>query len=111
MVEGFDRYTTIDDLLKDVDVIGYLLKRDVLFKTNIKKIRGLRKIESYKHAIIEGEVFVGNNVVIQPYTYIIGPVCLMDDVCIGPGSFIRHNTFIGEGSYIGYGNEISNSIV
>ncbi|EQK41154.1 bacterial transferase hexapeptide family protein [[Clostridium] bifermentans ATCC 19299] len=64
-----------------------------------------------KNTIIEGDVFVGNNVNIQSNVHIKGPVILCDNVMVGTGSMLRDNVYIGENSIIGYSNEVSNSII
>lgn len=90
----------------------YLLSNTEEFIYDLaKKYYKIDNSKIYNNVVIEGDVFISDNVVIQPFTTIIGPVIIGSNTFIGSGSLIRNNVFIGDNSIVGYCNEIGNSVV
>jgi NDP-sugar pyrophosphorylase family protein len=56
-------------------------------------------------------VYVGQNVVIDPTAKIIGPAIIGDNCIVDFGAYLRGNIIIGAGSKIGHASEIKNSVI
>jgi NDP-sugar pyrophosphorylase family protein len=64
-----------------------------------------------KSAVIEGPVYIGENVIIQPFSYIKGPAVILENTLIGKSSFIRDNSIISSNCLIGHSSEVARSII
>jgi bifunctional UDP-N-acetylglucosamine pyrophosphorylase/glucosamine-1-phosphate N-acetyltransferase len=64
-----------------------------------------------KNVIINGEVFIGENVVVAENTVINGPAYIGNDVRIGAGNILRGPVILEEGVMTGGFFEIKNSLV
>jgi len=60
---------------------------------------------------IRGEVYLGENSIINPFTVIEGPVYIDRDAEIGPNARIRPWTVICRGSRIGFSVEVKESVI
>ena len=56
-------------------------------------------------------VYVGQNVTIDPTAKIVGPAIIGDNCIIDFGAYLRENVIIGAGSKIGHASEIKNSVI
>lgn len=69
----------------------------------------------FKEGKIKGNfsknVFIGENVSIDPTAKIEGPAIILDNSKIGFQALVRENVFIGKDSNIGHASEIKNSII
>lgn len=67
--------------------------------------------EISENSIIEGLVYIGSGVKIQPFSYIKGPAVILNDTLIGKSAFIRDNCIIGNNCLIGHSSEIARTIL
>jgi len=56
-------------------------------------------------------VYVGQNVTIDPAAQIVGPAIIGDNCIIGFGAYLRENVIVGAGAKIGHASEIKNSVI
>lgn len=56
-------------------------------------------------------VYVGQNVTIDPTAKIVGPAIIGDNCIIDFGAYLRQNVIVGAGSKIGHASEIKNSVI
>jgi UDP-N-acetylglucosamine diphosphorylase / glucose-1-phosphate thymidylyltransferase / UDP-N-acetylgalactosamine diphosphorylase / glucosamine-1-phosphate N-acetyltransferase / galactosamine-1-phosphate N-acetyltransferase len=61
-------------------------------------------------AAIEGDVYIGKGVVIEPDTFIQGPAIIGDHCQIRQGAYIRGNLILGNGCVVGHATEVKNAI-
>jgi len=56
------------------------------------------------------DIYIGENVTIEPHVYIKGPAIIDDGAFIGHGAYIRANTFIGKNAIVGHATETKNAL-
>lgn len=56
------------------------------------------------------DIYIGENVTIEPHVYIEGPAIIDDGAFIRHGAYIRANTFIGKRGIVGHATETKNCI-
>lgn len=61
-------------------------------------------------AVITGRVYIGEDVEIEPHTYIQGPTIILNNTQIRHGAYIRGNVWVGEGCVIGHTTEVKGSV-
>jgi bifunctional UDP-N-acetylglucosamine pyrophosphorylase/glucosamine-1-phosphate N-acetyltransferase len=68
-------------------------------------------IQDLDSVFIEGQVSIGKDTVIKPFTVIKGPVKIGKKCMIGPSAHIRPGTVVGDNSKIGNYVEVKNSVI
>lgn len=86
-----------------LDVMEYVFRHD--FKPGKGKAVDIRN-----NVIIEGPVYLGNNVRIFENTKIVGPVYIGDNTIIGNGNIIRES-YIGSNCVTGFNTDIARSYI
>ena len=71
----------------------------------------LNNHDNYPDVWIEGDVLIGNNVKIDAFTKIVGPVIIGDNCEISTNVFIRPNTILCNDVHVGHGSEIKESLI
>lgn len=87
--------------------------------TNLKSIQQLldnefnEGVKDYKNqnVVIMGSVHLGENVQLNPYVVIDGPVWIGDGCKLGPNCYIRPYTVLESNINIGFGVEIKESLI
>ncbi len=84
--------------------------RELLFEKIMKELKFTPF--TYPHVYLKNErqIYLGNNVQIDPGALIEGPCYLGDNVRIGHNALIRPGTFLSSNVHIGHCSEISRSI-
>lgn len=103
----------IEELLRissdPVDMYDRLMAFCTNFVGDKQHIASTAKIAST--AVIEGPVYIDENVVIDHFAVLKGPVIVLKNSVIGKGAFLRNGTIIGSDTVVGMSDEINNSIV
>ncbi|NGX28742.1 MAG: Bifunctional protein GlmU [Candidatus Anoxychlamydiales bacterium] len=86
-----------------VNIEGYLKK------LNCFEIRS--KVPSTCHLENRELIYIGENTIIEPYSYIKGPCHIGDNSQIRHSAYIRGNVITGDNCIIGHATEIKNSIL
>ncbi|MEL7435299.1 MAG: glucose-1-phosphate thymidylyltransferase, partial [Chloroflexota bacterium] len=68
-------------------------------------------INVHPSTVIEGDVYIGENVTIAPGVYIQGPTVIEDNVEIRQGAFIRGDVLLAKGSLVGHATEAKQTIL
>ncbi len=97
----------IDKFNSPWELLDYLLEE--LQRKLIETKMGI-KLSISENALIEGPVWIGNNVTIESFTSIKGPTFIDDDTYIGSNCLIRQS-IIGKGNLIGFSTEIARSVI
>ena len=82
--------------------------------TVFDKLRlGFVESSTNPHVVLKNEstIYIGKNVEIDPFVLIEGPVWIEDNVKIKQGAYIRPYSMIGKGAVIGHASEVKHSIV
>ncbi|MCX7720391.1 MAG: glucose-1-phosphate thymidylyltransferase [Dictyoglomus thermophilum] len=97
------------ELFRDMNLVWDALKNLEKFLREYAKpeIRGIIK----GGVFIEGNVFIDEGTVIEPFVYIKGPAYIGKNCEIRQGAYIRGNVFIGDNCVVGHTTEIKNSIL
>lgn len=82
-------------------------KDDRLFQFQKSTIEG----SIHPTAVVEGLVYIGKGVVIDPYAVIHGPVIIQDHTLVRSHALVRPFSVIGRNCVIGHGSEVKNSIL
>jgi len=85
------------------------IKKELFDKYLEKKISSSAKV--YENVIINGKVYIGENVEIKEGVVINGPSYIGDNSIIGNNSLVRGYSNIESNALIGFGCEIKNSIL
>lgn len=91
-----------DNLISNIENISE-------FISNISEF--INKIDKEDYTEIKENVWVGDNVTIDPNSNIVGPCIIGDNVIIRPNAYIRENVIIGNNCVIGNSSEIKNSFI
>lgn len=102
--------------IDDIEEISLKFPWDLL---NINKIIQNRKDFKFidksalisKTAVIEGNVYVGENAKVMDFVKIKGPVFIGEGVIVGDHSLVRDNSFMDKNVVVGAGSEVKNSIL
>ena len=68
-------------------------------------------LDKNKYKEIDTNIWIGENVIIDKLSTIIGPCIIDDNTEIRPGAYLRGNVIIGKNCVIGNSTEIKNSII
>ena len=68
-------------------------------------------LDKNKYKEIDTNIWIGQNVIIDKLSMIIGPCIIDDNTEIRPGAYLRGNVIIGKNCVIGNSTEIKNSII
>lgn len=71
----------------------------------------MKVVDKSGYTEIDSNVWVGENVIIDKLSTIIGPCIIGSNTEVRPGAYIRGNAIIGKNCIIGNGTEIKNSII
>jgi UDP-N-acetylglucosamine diphosphorylase / glucose-1-phosphate thymidylyltransferase / UDP-N-acetylgalactosamine diphosphorylase / glucosamine-1-phosphate N-acetyltransferase / galactosamine-1-phosphate N-acetyltransferase len=63
------------------------------------------------HLVNPSQIYIGENVVIEPGAYIKGPCYIGDESQIRHGAYLRGNVIIGKNCVVGHDTEVKNSIL
>lgn len=62
-------------------------------------------------AIIEGQVFIGEGTVVEPYVYIVGPVYIGRNCVVRQGAYLRGDVLVGDEVVLGHACEFKNCLL
>ena len=65
----------------------------------------------HNQAVIRGDVYIGENSIIEAGALICGPVSIGRNCRIGHGAILRNNVVVGDNCVIGHAVEIKNSLL
>lgn len=106
-IENFsqkDIFKNIDELwIALLNIENYLKKRTLFERRS--------KVPSNCHIENPELVFIGENTIIEPYTYIKGPCFIGKNCQIRHSAYLRGNVITGDNCIIGHSTEIKNSIL
>jgi UDP-N-acetylglucosamine diphosphorylase / glucose-1-phosphate thymidylyltransferase / UDP-N-acetylgalactosamine diphosphorylase / glucosamine-1-phosphate N-acetyltransferase / galactosamine-1-phosphate N-acetyltransferase len=105
-----ERYENIELFNKNENIWNSLLNIKFFFE---KKVFKAEKKKLPTNCFLENpeKIFIGENTIIEPNTYIKGPCFIGKNCQIRHGAYIRGNVITGDGCIIGHGTEIKNSIL
>ena len=115
---NFDNLINRKDLLNSQQLPNNLLElisdRGKEWIMKILSIYGVNNSQIIKskvpqQTVIEGPVYIGENVKIEPYSYIKGPAFIGCDSEIRHGAYIREYTYIGKNCVVGHTTEVKHS--
>lgn len=106
-LEGFKNSSLFNN---NVNVWNSLLNISVFFKDKIFK-NNAKHIPSSCFLKNPETIFIGDNSIIEPGSYIQGPCYIGDNCQVRHGAYIRNNVIIGDGCIIGHCTEVKNSIL
>lgn len=92
---------------KLVDLLGFQAKLKDFFN-NVPS--GYTKVTSLPNVVIDGELYIGKNVIVKPFTVIEGRVLLDDGSSLGPHAYLRGDVVVGKGSKLGR-CEVKHSVI
>ncbi|MFA6119618.1 MAG: UDP-N-acetylglucosamine diphosphorylase [Parachlamydiales bacterium] len=87
----------------------FLKLNEYFYNFKFTKIKS--KIPSSCYLENEEKIFLGENCIIEPNTYIKGPCIIGKNAQIRHGAYIRGNVLAGDNCVIGHATEIKNSIL
>lgn len=82
---------------------------DQLFATITKPVMG-KNVEIKSNVVLEGPVVIGDNVIINEFTKIVGPCFIGCGTIVGNNVMIRH-AHIGQNSVVGFNSDITRSYI
>ena len=104
--------------MKDIINIDKTISRELLRdKDNLWEVLPeinnyiMKVVDKSGYTEIDSNVWVGENVIIDKLSTIIGPCIIGSNTEVRPGAYIRGNAIIGKNCIIGNGTEIKNSII
>jgi len=59
----------------------------------------------------EAQIYIGKNVIVEPFTMIVGPCIIEDEAIIAHGSLVRPYSLISNKALVGHCSEIKGSIL
>lgn len=83
----------------------------ILMEKHLKRYHISISSKIDKSVILEGSVYIGENVRIFENAVIKGPCYIADNAIIGNNVLIRNNSYIGRNVQIGHNSEVKNSII
>ena len=104
--------------MKDIINIDKTISRELLRdKDNLWEVLPeinnyiMKVVDKSGYTEIDSNVWVGENVIIDKLSTIIGPCIIGSSTEVRPGAYIRGNAIIGKNCIIGNSTEIKNSII
>ena len=104
--------------MKDIINIDKTISRELLRdKDNLWEVLPeinnyiMKVVDKSGYTEIDSNVWVGENVIIDKLSTIIGPCIIGSNTEVRPGAYIRGNAIIGKNCIIGNSTEIKNSII
>lgn len=104
--------------MKDIINIDKTISRELLRdKDNLWEVLPeinnyiMKVVDKSGYTEIDSNVWVGENVIIDKLSTIIGPCIIGSNTEVRPGAYIRGNAIIGKNCIIGNSAEIKNSII
>ena len=109
MQDLFTTIETVDFIKKYFDQDDwYMINRDL--RSILEENLSSKKV-SLENIAVTGKVYIGDNTIVGPFTYIEGPVYIGDNVEIGPNVHIRPGSVISDNCVVGHAANVKNSVM